>query len=356
MAADPAPFVTVIVPVYNEATHLSGALAALLAQDYPPERMEILVADGGSEDGSAAIVQEFARRDPRVRLINNPRRIAAAGLNLGLRAARGEIIARADGHSLLAPDYVRRAVEALWATGAAGVGGPLRGIGQGPTARAIALAFASPFGAGDSAYHLTHRGGPREADTVYLGVYPRAWLERLGGYNEALAANEDYELNFRLRRAGGRLILIPSLCSRTWMRETLAGLARQYAGYGFWKAQMLRRHPTSLRLRQVVPPLWVALLTFGALASAFSRAAMLGWGAGVAVYLLLTAVATAMAVRHRPDLPAGFLSEERKEAESRSDHRRSVAPLLLRLPPVFWTMHLAWGVGFWVGLLRRRLC
>lgn len=346
MAAEPAPFVTVVVPVYNEAGYLAECIASLLAQDYPPERMEILVADGGSDDGSVAIVQEFARRDPRVRLLANPRRIAAAGLNLGWRAAKGEIIARVDGHSVLAPDYLRRAVEALRTTGAAGVGGPLRGVGQGPTGQAIALAFASPFGAGDSAYHLTQQGEPRAADTVYLGVYPRAWLEKLGGYNEELAANEDYELNCRLRRAGGRLLLIPDLRVQTWMRETLAGLARQYTTYGFWKAQMLRRHPTSLRLRQAVPPLWAAALVLGALASAFSRVALLVWSAFVAAYVLLTLLATGTAVRR------AFGSSS--TPPSQGGRGRSLGALLLRLPLVFWTMHLAWGAGFWWGILRRR--
>ncbi|MCC7352959.1 MAG: glycosyltransferase [Anaerolineae bacterium] len=385
---DPSPFVTVIVPVYNEAAHLADCLASLLAQDYPPPRMEILVADGGSTDGSQAIVEGFARRDPRVRLLMNPRRIAAAGLNLGLRAARGDVIARADGHAVLAPDYLRRCVDALRPADVAGVGGPLRGVGQGPVGRAVALALASPFGAGDSAYHLAQSGRPREADTVYLGAYTRAWLERVGGYNEKLAANEDYELNFRLRRAGGRILLVPEISSQTRVRETLGALARQYAGYGFWKAQMLRRHPASLRVRQAVPPLWVAVLALGALGSFWSRTLLLAWVALMVVYLGATlaavvAVFSSSTLHPRPvrrvrpqDLPlppggrGGLLAPSPRGGEGwgslayagtpspcgilavRGEGKTSLRHLLL-LPLVFWTMHLAWGGGFWMGILRR---
>jgi succinoglycan biosynthesis protein ExoA len=368
------PFVTIIVPVYNEAAHLADCLASLLAQDYPSACMEILVADGGSTDGSQAIVQEFGRRDARVHLLMNPRRIAAAGLNLGLRAARGDIIVRADGHAILAPDYLRRCVDALLAEDVACVGGPLRGIGQGPIGRAVALAFASPFGAGDSAYHLAHNGRLRAADTVYLGAYSRAWLERVGGYNEELAANEDYELNYRLRREGGRILLVPEIRSQTRVRETLGALARQYAGYGFWKAQMLRRHPASLRVRQIIPPLWAAFLVMGALGSFWSSALLSAWVAAVAVYAGATVVAAGLAFTHphppfswirkrgkeKFDLspsPSPLLSsvggEEGMRGEKRGDRETSLRHLLL-LPLVFWTMHLAWGGGFWVGMLRRR--
>ncbi len=341
-----APFVTIIVPVYNEAAHLTDCLASLLAQDYPPACMEILVVDGGSNDGSQDIVQEFARRDARVRLLMNPRRIAAAGLNLGLRAARGDIIVRADGHATLAPDYLRRCVDALLSQDVAGVGGPLRGIGQGPIGQAIAMAFASPFGAADSACPLAHEGGPRAADTVYLGAYSRAWLERVGGYNEELAANEDYELNYRLRRAGGRILLVPEIRSQTRVRETLGALARQYAGYGFWKAQMLRRHPASLRVRQIIPPLWVAFLVGGALGSFWIRTLLTIWMVLIAVYVGATATAAGLALIH-PPTP---LCRIRKR---RDDRKTSLRHFLL-LPPVFWTMHLAWGGGFWVGMLGRR--
>ena len=357
-----ASFVTIIVPVYNEAAHLADCLASLLAQDYPSACMEILVADGGSTDGSQAIVQEFARRDARVRLLMNPRRIAAAGLNLGLGAARGDIIVRADGHTILAPNYLRRCVERLQPADVAGVGGPLRGVGQGAIGRAVALAFASLFGAGDSAYHLAHSGEPRATDTVYLGAYSRAWLEKVGGYNEELAANEDYELNYRLRRAGGRILLVPDIRSQTYMRETLGALARQYAGYGFWKAQMLRRHPASLRIRQIIPPLWVAVLMMGALGAILSRTLLPAWVTLVAVYVGMTLAAAGLAAFSASTphpRPLSLTGREEVSAPSPLQGKGwgeggTALRYLLLLPLVFWTMHLAWGGGFWMGILRRR--
>ena len=318
------PFVTVILPVRNEAAYIERSLGAVLAQDFPAEEIEVLVADGASEDATVATILSLPAAG-RVRIIANPARIQAAGMNAALREARGEIIIRVDGHTLVAPDYVRACVAALEATGAQGVGGPMRPHGTSRMGEAIAAAGTSRF-AVPSAFHVSQDG--QYTDTVYMGAWPRAVLEGVGGFDERLHVNEDYELNYRIRQAGGRLYLSPTIRSSYYGRQTLGALARQYSTYGRWKARMLTLHPTSLRLRQVVAPSFVAaLVAGGALALATQNAlARTGWLAIIAAYVVAN---LAFAWRAAQD----------------------DARLLWRVPVVFLTIHLAWGTGWWVGLL-----
>lgn len=324
------PYLTIVVPVYNEAAHLLDCLTSIAAQDYPPAHWEVWVIDGGSEDGSWEIARAWVERDPRFHLLRNPRRIAAAALNLGIQAGKGEIIARVDGHCILAPDYLTRCVLVLQQDEhIAGVGGPFRGLGDSPWMEAIALGMASPFGAGNAAYRFPNRVTAGDVDTVYLGTYRRKWLERVGGYNETLDANEDYELNYRLRRAGGRIVLDPTIVSQTWVRSTPGALARQFFRYGFWKAQMLKQHPQSLRWRQTAAPALVAGLLLTFLSSLLWPLGMPLLAFLLLIYFIATALATFRICRQH-----GWRH-------------------VLHLPIVFWTMHLAWGLGFWTGLLRR---
>ncbi|MCS7312232.1 MAG: glycosyltransferase family 2 protein, partial [Acidobacteria bacterium] len=201
------PSVTVIIPAWNEAAFIGSCLDSIVANDYPKDRLEVFVVDGGSRDSTRAIVEDYAQRHPFIRVLDNPRRIPAAALNVGLRHARGEVIVRMDAHTVYAPDYIRKCVELLNTTGAANVGGVQRAVGQGYVAEAIAVALTSPFGVGDARFRYTDR--PTWTDTVYLGAWRRATLETLGGFNEAWAVNEDYELNYRLRQAGGKVLVAP---------------------------------------------------------------------------------------------------------------------------------------------------
>jgi succinoglycan biosynthesis protein ExoA len=324
--ADSLPTVTVIMPVFNEAATIASALAAALAQDYPPDRLDVLIVDGGSSDGTLDVVRALAGDHPRVRLLHNPARQQAHGLNLGIADARGAVIVRVDGHTLVAPDYVRRCVQHLEATGAEHVGGPQRAAGHTPLVRAIAAAYRSPFGV-PSRFTTAARAG--FTDTVYLGAWPRAVFAQVGGFNTDLAANEDYEHSYRIRQAGGRVYLAPDIRSEYVPRQTLNGLARQFFRYGRGKCQMLTLHPRSARPRHLAAPAFLAALAGGALVAPFSRAVARLWGALLAAYGLASAVASLDAARR-----GGW------------DH-------LPRLPVIFAAMHLAWGAGFWIELGRQ---
>lgn len=330
MSAAPAPMVSVVVPCYNEQATIGLLLQALYDQTHPRADLEVLIADGGSTDGTRPAIAGFAAAHPdlAVRIVDNPARAIPAALNRAILAARGRVLVRLDAHAVPAPDYVERCLLALERTEAANVGGvwEIRPGGPGWLARAIAAAAAHPLGAGDARYRT--QGAEGEADTVPFGAFPRLWLERVGLYDESLRSNEDYELNTRLRRAGGRVWLDPSIHSVYFARASLRALARQYARYGFWKARMLARYADSIRWRQALPPLFV-LATAGL--AAFGLAWRPAWGLlGVqwGAYALATGLAGASAAwaRRDPALLAGF-------------------------PLAIWTMHLSWGGGFLWGAL-----
>jgi cellulose synthase/poly-beta-1,6-N-acetylglucosamine synthase-like glycosyltransferase len=317
--SDSLPFVSVIMPVRNEAEFIRQSLSAARAQNYPADRMEILVVDGQSSDQTADLVQVIAAEDTRVRLLDNPGQTAARGLNVGLRAARGDVIVRVDGHAVIAPDYVRQCVRYLQETGAECVGGPLRFVGLTPMGQAIGSAHRSPFCV-PTRYRVSRRA--EYADTVYLGAWPRRVFDRVGFFNEALVVNQDYEFSYRIRRAGGRIYLTPDIQSAYYGRQTLRALWQQFFRYGRWKLRMLADHPASVRPRQVMAPLLVAALIGGALLSPITPWIAWLWALTIISY---SAANLAASVRQA----------------SRDNWR-----LLLRLPIVFACVHLSWGSGF----------
>ena len=330
------PPVSVIVPARDAGRTLPAALRSILAQDYGGP-VEVIVAEGSADPaGRARLRREF----PRVRVLHNPAGAISAGLNLALGAARHGIVARCDAHAALPAGYLARAVDTLLATGAANVGGRQRPAGSGFFQRAVALALSSPLGAGGARYRIGGPAGP--VDTVYLGVFRREALEAAGGWDEGLLRNEDYELNWRLRAAGGTVWFDPALAAEYRPRESFGALARQYFGYGRWKRAMLRRHPRALRPRQLAPPLLVP----GLAASAAAGAACLAHTAGVAS-LPLPAPAWPAVAAAAGALPALYLAFLLGGAALLGIARR--APEAVLLPAVAATLHLAWGAGFWVG-------
>src|SRR5689334_9749560 len=203
---DNSPFVSVVMPVRDEAAFISRSLEAVLAQDYPLERMEVIVADGMSTDGTREIVESFQIRYPELKLISNPGKIVPTGLNRAIAQSRGEVIVRVDGHCEIAHDYVRRCVEHLLNDGVDGVGGPLETIGETPLARVIAIAMSSAFGVGGAAFR-TIANKTMLTDTVAFPAYTRAIIERAGTFDEELVRNQDDEYNYRLRKMGARILL-----------------------------------------------------------------------------------------------------------------------------------------------------
>jgi glycosyltransferase involved in cell wall biosynthesis len=320
------PTVAVIMPVLNEAAYIERSLGAVLAQDYPADRLEILVVDGGSTDATRPIVRELMARHRHLHFLSNPRRIQAAAMNIGIEAAHGDIIVRVDGHTFIAPDYVSACVRHLRTGEAANVGGMMRPVGSSYVGQGIALATASPFGIGGSRFHYSDR--EQWVDTVYLGAYWRQSLLELGGFDETLAINEDYELNYRLRRGGGKILLSPAVQSTYACRDSLPELGRQYFRYGRWKVRTLQKHPASLRWRQVVAPLLIVVLGVSALVGLVWRPARWVLGLAGGAYLLANFAASVITAKKGG---------------------RRFLPIL---PPVFALVHFAWGTGFWVGWLK----
>ena len=261
------PSVTVILPTLDEQGFLRDCLDSLSAQDYPAIE-EILVVDGGSGDATREIASAVGAP---VRVLDNPRTSAAAAMNVGLAAAAGEVVVRADAHSLYAPDYVRACVDVLVETGADNVGGRMQPVGTTSFGRAVAAVTSSPFGVGPGRFHYSGRRD--EVDTVYLGCWRRETLERLGGYDESRLqwAAEDQELNFRLREKGGRVLLDPSIRSVYFPRATPRALYRQYFNYGVAKASTLAKHGTLPTWRPLAPAAFVVASAVAAVASRGKR-------------------------------------------------------------------------------------
>lgn len=253
-----SPFVSVIIPVRNEEKFIAQCLQSVADQDYPHDRMEVLVVNGRSEDRSREIVAEFSSRHPTIKLLDNPKHSAPAGLNLGIREARGDTIVRVDEHCLLEPAYVSQCVRCLRETGTDNVGGLMKAGGQDYVGQVIALAMNSFFGSGGSKFHYASK--EHYVDTVYLGAFRRSVFDKVGFFNERLMRNQDYELNYRIRAAGRKIFLSPAISSYYYGRSTLRDLWYQYFQYGFWKLEMLQMHPRSVQPRHLAAPLFVFCL------------------------------------------------------------------------------------------------
>jgi len=272
MSTQQPPFVIVIMAVRNEATFIERSLGAVLQQDYPTDRMEVIVADGMSDDGTREILAQYAATTPHLRLIDNPNKIVSTALNRAIAEARGEIIVRVDGHTIIEPNYVRECVAALQRTGADNVGGRMQAIGSGALAEAIALATSSPFGVGGARFHYSER--KEWVDTVYMGAWPRRVFDAIGGFDKEMVPNQDEEFNYRLRGQGGRILLVPSIKSFYYCRNSLKALSWQYWQYGYGKVRVTQKHPRQMRLRQFVPAAFVSTLARSLLAGGFTA---IGW-------------------------------------------------------------------------------
>lgn len=321
------PFVSVVIPVRNEARTIEATLRAVAAQDVPEGRMEVLVLDGGSSDDTRALVERAAETLPvSVRLLDNRRGSVPAALNIALTAARGDYLVRVDGHSRPSPGYVRRSVEGNLEHDAELAGGWVRATGSTSFERAAGAALGSPFGMGNAAsWHAPD--AVREVASVPCGSYRVEALRAIGGFDEGQLANQDYEANYRLRRAGGRAVLLPDVWFEYVPRGSLVRLSRQFWRYGFYKARTMVKHPASIRPRHLVPA--AALLAAPAVVAAAAVSPAARWAAGAAIAVYAGGVLAGTA------LEAGRIG-------------RAAA----WLPLVFPAMHLSWGAGNVAGLAR----
>ncbi|MDQ6684800.1 MAG: glycosyltransferase family 2 protein [Pseudomonadota bacterium] len=343
-----------MVPCRNERAHVAAFLGSVQAQQLPPGcSMEVIVADGRSDDGTREWLAQASLDEPRLRVVDNGAGIVSSGLNRALDEARGEVVVRMDMHTTYAADYVAQCLAVLAATGADNVGGPWRAEADadGPAwQRAAVLAFQSPWVAGGArSRRLDHEGW---VETVYLGAWPRATFARCGGFDEQLVRNQDDEHNLRLVRSGGRVWQSARIRSAYRPRATPRQTARQYLQYGYWKPFVMRKHGQPAAWRHLVPALFVVAVVAAALTSL--AGASIGWLAALlAAYLV--AVLTLCVAIVASSFPAALQATPGATSAERSGPRRGA--VLLRLPLVIATYHLAYGVGSlagWFDIVRGR--
>lgn len=337
--APPAHWVSVVVPCRNERAYIEFFCEAMLAQRLPIDaRLEVLIADGCSDDGTRDWLVKFCADstalDCHFVLVNNPGRIVSTGLNAAIAQARGDVIVRMDVHTHYENDYVAQCLEALAFSHADNVGGPWRAVGRNRVQCAVAAAFQSRLVAGGARSRQLDFDG--WVDTVYLGCWPRATFQRFGGFDETLVRNQDDEHNLRLRLAGGRIWQSSRIRSSYRPRDTLKHLFRQQYQYGYWRPFVMRKHGQPGSVRQLVPAAFVAALAGTALLafwwSAPLHALLSAYGAYLAVVSLTVA-----------------LSQPSDLGVPRSVARR--CSLVGRLGLVVPTYHLGYGLGSWRGLL-----
>ncbi|GAA4988792.1 hypothetical protein GCM10023317_15080 [Actinopolymorpha pittospori] len=315
-----------VMPVLNEERHLRTAVSQVLAQEYPGP-LELVMAVGPSKDRTQEIAEEIVAGDSRVRLIPNPSGITPSALNAAIRAARYDVIVRVDGHGILSPGYIRRAVEVLAETGADNVGGVMAAEGDPGFEEAAARAYSTPLGLGGGRFHVGGQAGP--VDSVYLGVFRRQTLDRLGGFDDEFERAQDWELNHRIRQAGGTVWFTPDLRVTYRPRSNLRALIRQFYLTGKWRRGIGRSHPGTFNVRYLAPPLAVLGCAVGLVVGLVGAFAGLPW-------LLLGFV---IPVVYALGVIAGSILFGRG---------MSLAGRLW-LPVVAATMHMTWGAGFLVS-------
>lgn len=325
--------VSIIVPCYNEESTIQLLLDAVLKQQFSTEKMEVVIADAESQDATRKKIAEFQQAHPQlaIKVVENPQRTIPAAVNAAAKATSGEYLVRLDAHSVPYPDYIATCLKDLEEGKGANVGGvwEIKAGSDTAMARAIAAAAANPLAVGDARYRYSTQGG--EVDTVPFGSFRRDLFFAVGAFNESLLSNEDYEFNVRIKQQGGKIWLDPAIRCVYFARKNLRDLAKQYWRYGFWKFQMLKRYPRTLRWRQALPPLFVLCNVLGIVLSIFNRWAMYVYLGVMAVYLLIL-------------LGAGI-----KEAFE----QKSLAQIFY-LPVAIMCMHFAWGAGFLFSAILKK--
>ena len=309
-----SPDLSVILPVLNEANHLAAAVKAILAQDYQG-RFEVILAVGPSKDQTLEIANQLAKSDSRVVVVLNPTGRTAAGLNIALAKSNSPIIVRVDGHAEIPSNYLSIAVELLRETGAVNVGGLMGAVGKTRFEKSVARAMRSPLGVGAAKFHTG--GGSGEVDTVYLGCFLREALIEIGGFDERFTRAQDWELNFRLRKRGGKIYFDPRLEVTYRPRPNLAALAKQYFEYGRWRRVVSRKHSGTINYRYLAPPLALTGTVLSLIAGAtLSKSLFIP----AIIYVGFTVIAGLA-------LGKGLLEK-------------------MIMPAVLFTMQMAWGAGF----------
>ena len=322
------PAVSVIIPVLNEERFLKQSVQAILNQNYSGQ-FEIILALGPSKDQTNFIAQELAK-DQRIKLVENPSGRTASALNNAIKNSNFDIIVRLDGHAIVDSDYIKNAVNTLLESGADNVGGLMKAEGTNAFEKSVAAAMTSKFGVGNAPFHVGGKSG--EVDTVYLGTFRKSALERVGYFDESFIRAQDWEMNYRIRKTGGKIWFNPELVVSYRPRKNILQLAKQYFEYGQWRKQVTKTYPETVSMRYLAPPVTVSGLIAGFVMVLFSKILEINWLqiGWLAPLVYLTVILLA------------FLSIGSKIG------LLSRLYLLLVLP----TMHLSWGVGFLKGSKR----
>ena len=317
--------VSVVIPVRNERDRIEECLAALARQTYGGDAIEIVIAEGGSSDGTRELLSSLAAREPKLLLVPSPSGRTPAALNLAIGASSGDVICRMDAHAVPAQDYIERCVEVLKSSGAWAVGGRMVKIGLSPFGHAVALASSSRFGVGDSSFHYATQ--PQAVDSVYLGCWPRTVFDIVGLFDEELVRNQDDELSYRIRSAGGTIWFDPTIAVIYHPRESFKALFGQHRQYGFWKIRVFQKHAGAIRPRHLVPGVLVGVIAIMPLGLVFRPFLLSGIAAGGAYLAAASLAATTI---------------RRREPRARFGHLLSA----------FAAMHFGYGLGLWQGAVR----
>ena len=326
VVSDDFPCVSLLVACRNEVDSIKKCIESLFAQDFPGDKLEVIILDGLSTDGSRELIRDLIAGHPNFRLVDNPKIHQAAAWNLGLELCTGEVISIVSGHVILSPDYVIKAIETLQRTGADMVGGTVRSVSDGLVGKAIAIAISHPFGVGGARFRYTDK--EEETDSVFMGFCHRSVFEKNGKFDEELVRNQDDEFSYRLRKSGGRIICNPDIQSLYQSRSNYKSLWRQYFQYGLYKVRVLQKHHRQMSPRQFIPPAFVTGILLSIILSV-----ILSWGwivlAGLIGIYFLVNVIVSLKIALREGL--------------------QYLPLL---PIVFPTLHVSYGLGFISGLFK----
>ena len=321
------PFVCIIMPIRNEADYIEQAIKSIMNNDYPAEKMEILVVDGMSDDGTREIVKKLSNHDDRINLIDNPHRIVPTAMNIGLKASRGDIFIRIDGHVIIHADFIKESVKCLQEKKDAWiVGGHIETVAKNYIGRAIASAMRSPIGVGNARFRLGNYEG--WVDTLAFGSHHKWIIEKIGYFDEELVRNQDDEFNMRVVQGGGKIWMSKSIHSTYFSRSSLSKLWKQYFQYGFWRIRTLQKHKKPAALRQLVPLLFVLSILFLGVTGIFWNFCLYLLGIEITLYIL--------------GLIAGSLDVGRKSGWQ-------YAPVV---PLIFIILHFAYGLGSIWGIIR----
>ena len=325
--------VSYVMPVYNEVDYVEAAVSSVLSQDYDGP-VELVLALAPSTDGTDEVVRRLAAGDDRITVVDNPGMHIPIGLNRAIAVARHPVVIRVDAHTQLEPDYTKRGVAELGDVGAANIGGIMVATGRPGFQAAVARAYNSRLGLGGASYHHVH-AQPGPAESAYLGIMKVAAVREIGGFDESVRRGEDWEMNYRLRKAGHLVWLDPSLRVTYWPRDTWNKLARQFLSTGIWRGELTRRLGAKNPLRFFAPPVLVASLAVSLVVALLQvigvLTGMAGWVASL-VHLGPLAYVGALVVA--AVTATGSLLDR------------------LRYVLVLATMHLCWGAGFIVGTVR----